>query len=158
MLETVTPLHRIGSASALTKARLAALALACASLVPSLPADPDISVAWRVSGSAGLVLLIALYITTFVRGRTFLLDPVAVPALLVIIGSGRQDPGRRSSVCRPAGGRCSNGWSPCGYGWARNFKPWHARRCLGASRESRGTWGPPGEAQHPSTGLRSGTA
>ncbi|HSK95645.1 MAG TPA: diguanylate cyclase, partial [Euzebyales bacterium] len=92
-------LRRIWPDTALAMARLAAVILACASVVPSLPSNPGIGGTWRLAGSTGIALLVALYVTTFVRRRTFLMDPVMTAALIVVVGSSREDPDAIIGLC-----------------------------------------------------------
>jgi diguanylate cyclase (GGDEF)-like protein len=89
---TVVLLRRIWPNTALATVRFAALIFACVSIVPSLPANLGLGVSWRLAGSAGIVLLVMVYVTVFLRRRTFLVEPAVVAALLVVIGSSREDP------------------------------------------------------------------
>jgi diguanylate cyclase (GGDEF)-like protein len=92
-------LRRVWPDTALAKVRFAALVFACVTVVPSLRANPDIDATWQLAGSAGLVLLLTLHVTTFLRRRTFLLEPALVAVLLVVIGSSREDPEAIIGLC-----------------------------------------------------------
>jgi hypothetical protein len=77
-------LRRFWPDSALAIVCLAALIFACFIAVPALPANPDIDATWRIAGSASLALLVIVYVTTYVRRRTFLVEPPLVAVLLVV--------------------------------------------------------------------------
>jgi hypothetical protein len=95
-------LRRIWPKTALAMVRFAALIFAGASIAPSLPAHPGLGVLWWLAGSAGIVLLVIVYVITFVRRRTFLGEPAVVAVLLVVIGSSREDPEAIIGLCMGA--------------------------------------------------------
>jgi diguanylate cyclase (GGDEF)-like protein len=79
--------------TALSKARFAGLIFACASSAPNVSATyPGAGRTWQLVGSLAMASLLALYVITFVRRRTFSTEPAVVAALIVVGGSSLTDP------------------------------------------------------------------
>jgi diguanylate cyclase (GGDEF)-like protein len=92
-------LSRLGKTTALTRFRLAAHAFACYTALAGVFGATDqfgALVGWM--GRLGGVLLVALYVVTFVRRRAFVLEPVVLAILIVVTGAGQADPEQTISL------------------------------------------------------------
>jgi diguanylate cyclase (GGDEF)-like protein len=97
----MTVLPRRLPASSLGKARLAAALFAVVWCAWQLgnggnPARPP---AWNSVSSVAVVLVIGVVVTTYARGRVLPFDPVGLPVLVFVGGSGLADPVAAFGVC-----------------------------------------------------------
>lgn len=80
--------------STLGRLRLGAVVLACVSVVAQLfqIGTPIHSAAWDMTSRVALALIIVGFVTTYVRGRVWWFDPLVMPLLIAVAGSGFNDP------------------------------------------------------------------
>jgi len=85
----------------LQRVRLAALLFACSAPISQFPIgmDPHVPEAAQVRAFAALVLLLGLYVLTFVRRRPGLLCPVVVGVLIFTAGYALVDPMAVIALC-----------------------------------------------------------
>ncbi|HYN97607.1 MAG TPA: EAL domain-containing protein [Pilimelia sp.] len=96
----MTLLRRLRPDTALAKARLAGLLFAVASSAPNITQTyPGAGGTRQLVGSVAMAALVALYLVTYLRQRTFLIEPVIVATLIVAGGSSQRDPDAVIALC-----------------------------------------------------------
>ncbi|MFI5936379.1 putative bifunctional diguanylate cyclase/phosphodiesterase [Actinoplanes sp. NPDC051494] len=80
-------------ASTLDRVRLGAVVLACISMIGQLgQLEPTGSATWDVAARVALAGLGIGFVTTYVRGRPWFLDPIVLPGAVALAGSALEDP------------------------------------------------------------------
>ncbi|WP_067503639.1 bifunctional diguanylate cyclase/phosphodiesterase [Actinoplanes sp. TFC3] len=80
-------------ATTLGRVRLGAMVLACISLTTQLgELQPTGSHVWDVLARLSLAGLAVGFLTTYVRGRTWVVDPIVLPLFVAVAGSALRDP------------------------------------------------------------------